>query len=751
MTGRTRRSEKLGESDPSVDWRTRLDTPVRRLLVRLERWTLAWERPVGRLVRLQYLNPLYHTGPIAIFLLVLVLVTGVYLTMFFRFGFDPSYQAVAALEANPVGRVMRALHRYASGALIVTSLLHGWRTFFQDRFRDARRLAWVTGVVSVGFFWIIGVTGYWLIWDERVVPLNDMLARLLAGWGDGFLIGQVLTDRAGTGWVFVLVLFLIHVILSLTIGLFMWWHTKRLSRTKWLPPNYWMWLLGGLLVAASIVVPAGMPAAPDPVRLPGQIPIDVFYLFFLLGTAPWPWLVAGGLVTLVAAVVPWLLRRPALPPIVISRDRCTGCTFCVADCPYSALRMVPRDDGPHQQLAVVEPDLCVSCGICIGSCPDMAMSLGDRPPEPLWDTTVALVEAAERPTVVFACERHLLHGAEKVNDALVIPVPCIGMVHPDLPVRAVEAGAAEARIVGCPPEDCANREGNLWLEQRIERKRRPRLKRRFAGLPIGTRWLPPDDTPRALDGPLLHDRATGYGVRVTWREIVPAAALMAVVFAIQLLLTNVPATPIAADARIVVTAQHRAGAEIVGVPASATGAVGVVGPWELRILVDGETATTRRSNGPLYERLDIAPGSHHLQIVLEDRPGEPIILVDGTVDADERQVVAFDFVDAAGGPDPKQGRRIFESTNVGAGAGCRVCHSLQPGERRVGPSLAGIGAAAANRVPGLSAEAYLRQSIVDPDAYVVEGFPAGQMFPDYAERLTDEEIDDLVAFLLTLR
>ena len=71
--------------------------------------------------------------------------------------------------------------------------------------------------------------------------------------------------------------------------------------------------------------------------------------------------------------------------------------------------------------------------------------------------------------------------------------------------------------------------------------------------------------------------------------------------------------------------------------------------------------------------------------------------------------------------------------------------------RLVGPSLAGVGASATTRVPGVSAHDYLHQSIVDPDAYVVDGFAKGQMLRDSAQRLTEEQIQDLVAFLMTLR
>jgi len=96
-------------------------------------------------------------------------------------------------------------------------------------------------------------------------------------------------------------------------------------------------------------------------------------------------------------------------------------------------------------------------------------------------------------------------------------------------------------------------------------------------------------------------------------------------------------------------------------------------------------------------------------------------------------------------------RKLFNETRGGAGTGYRICHSLQPGVKLVGPSLAGIGAQAATRVPGLSAEAYLRQSLTEPDAHVVEGYRRGQMPPDYLSRLNQDQLEDFVAYLLALR
>ena len=62
--------------------------------------------------------------------------------------------------------------------------------------------------------------------------------------------------------------------------------------------------------------------------------------------------------------------------------------------------------------------------------------------------------------------------------------------------------------------------------------------------------------------------------------------------------------------------------------------------------------------------------------------------------------------------------------------------------------MVGIFVRAGERVPDLSAVEYLRQSIVDPRAYKVEGFKL--TMPTFLRNmLSEEDIDALVAFMLT--
>lgn len=89
------------------------------------------------------------------------------------------------------------------------------------------------------------------------------------------------------------------------------------------------------------------------------------------------------------------------------------------------------------------------------------------------------------------------------------------------------------------------------------------------------------------------------------------------------------------------------------------------------------------------------------------------------------------------------GRRVFQQH-------CAACHALTPDTVIVGPSLAGIATRAGTRVPGLDARRYIELSILRPGDYVVEGFP-NAMPADLGKKITGEEFDALVAFLMTLR
>jgi len=88
--------------------------------------------------------------------------------------------------------------------------------------------------------------------------------------------------------------------------------------------------------------------------------------------------------------------------------------------------------------------------------------------------------------------------------------------------------------------------------------------------------------------------------------------------------------------------------------------------------------------------------------------------------------------------DAANGKKLF------AAQGCSSCHTYAPAgaTAKVGPDLANLPSDA--QKAGKQLAAYIHESITDPTAYTVPGFPAGVMPPFH---LSAAQLDDLTAFL----
>ncbi len=95
----------------------------------------------------------------------------------------------------------------------------------------------------------------------------------------------------------------------------------------------------------------------------------------------------------------------------------------------------------------------------------------------------------------------------------------------------------------------------------------------------------------------------------------------------------------------------------------------------------------------------------------------------------------------------EQGANLFK-TAQGPVPACSTCHSTGQ-DKIVGPGLGGISSRAETRVSGQSATDYIRTSILNPDAYIVPGFE-NIMPPIYEQRLSDQDVANLIAYLMTL-
>ncbi len=98
---------------------------------------------------------------------------------------------------------------------------------------------------------------------------------------------------------------------------------------------------------------------------------------------------------------------------------------------------------------------------------------------------------------------------------------------------------------------------------------------------------------------------------------------------------------------------------------------------------------------------------------------------------------------------PSEAPTVVSSSAAGAPAqsaeevilklGCAACHSLEGSDVLLGPSLQGIGSR-------LSVEE-IRQSIIDPEAVIPDGFEGGMMPATFAEQVTAKEMEMMVQFL----
>lgn len=92
--------------------------------------------------------------------------------------------------------------------------------------------------------------------------------------------------------------------------------------------------------------------------------------------------------------------------------------------------------------------------------------------------------------------------------------------------------------------------------------------------------------------------------------------------------------------------------------------------------------------------------------------------------------------------DPAAGKEVFDAQ------GCGACHTFAAAGSTgaIGPNLDTALAKDAEE-EGQSLEAFAKESIVDPNAFVSEGFQPGIMPQAYRDQLSEQELADLVAFL----
>ena len=86
-------------------------------------------------------------------------------------------------------------------------------------------------------------------------------------------------------------------------------------------------------------------------------------------------------------------------------------------------------------------------------------------------------------------------------------------------------------------------------------------------------------------------------------------------------------------------------------------------------------------------------------------------------------------------------------------SGCVGCHSVD-GKNSIGPTWAKLFGSTVHLADGSSVTAdaaYIKTSIVDPNAQIVKGFPQGVMPGSYKTQFNDQQLNDLIAYIQSLK
>ncbi|HEX7953289.1 MAG TPA: hydrogenase iron-sulfur subunit [Burkholderiales bacterium] len=458
-------------------------------------------------------NPLRHLGALGFYFFWMMALTGTYLYAFYDTGVTQAFDSVERIthEQWYLGAIMRSLHRYAADAFVVVIGLHLVKETVNARYRGFRWFSWLTGVPTLWLAYASGIGGYWLVWD-RVAQFS---ATATAEWFDRLpLFGEplarnFLTPAAINDRFFSLLSFL-HIGIPLLLLLAMWVHVQRVSLADTAPPRRLGWGSLAALIALSVAKPALSAAAANLASEPAQIGLDWFYLFvhpLMYRSSPaMTWGFAFG-ATLLLAAAPLLSRVKAAPVARVSPPDCNGCGRCVADCPYSAVQLIPHTlKGTYKQQAQVDTGLCASCGICAGACPSstpfrsasVLVSGIDMPLLPIdalrrqLNTGLAQLSGTAR-TVVVGCDCAADVSAVAGAGVVTLSLPCIGNLPPAFIEYALRrgrqaAGADGVLITGCREGDCAYRFGNEWTEQRLAGRREPHLRQHVPRDRIRVAW-----------------------------------------------------------------------------------------------------------------------------------------------------------------------------------------------------------------------------------------------------------------------
>lgn len=178
----------------------------------------------------------YTLGSATLFLFIIQVLTGIFLTVYYVPSPDHAYGSVQyIMNGVTFGWLIRGIHHWGASLMVVFVFAHLLRTFFMAAYKYPRELTWITGVVLFLATLGMGFTGYLLPWNQRAywattvgseivgtVPLvGDFLLKVVRGGAglSGVTLARFFAVHIWFLPALILLLIAIHLYLVIRIGI----------------------------------------------------------------------------------------------------------------------------------------------------------------------------------------------------------------------------------------------------------------------------------------------------------------------------------------------------------------------------------------------------------------------------------------------------------------------------------------------------------------------------------------------------
>ena len=247
---------------------------------------------------------IYIFGSVTLFLFLLQALTGTFLAIYYAPTPDHAYESVRFIQEEvPFGSLIRGLHHWGAGAMMVMIGLHMLQVFLFGAYKAPREMMWMAGVLLLILTLSFGFTGYLLPWDQKAYWATQVGINLLgtAPWIGGALT-RILRGGADLGaltlsrffavhtlflpWLIVTIIGL-HLFILRRVGAAGPWDTKKggIVSEPFYPRQVFMDAVAmGVIFIGLVVLAANVPAhladPADPTDTTFRPVPEWYYLFY---------------------------------------------------------------------------------------------------------------------------------------------------------------------------------------------------------------------------------------------------------------------------------------------------------------------------------------------------------------------------------------------------------------------------------------------------------------------------------------